>query len=120
MKRLIVILLAILTGLWVAPVLTGCGGTKGKAQAAMDKGDEIVILIEKDSRTLVVKTDKTFSDLYKEISAGKKPDAGAFENHQGMERAGMVDAPLEHHVVVEPFAVLSELERDVAVVHHFE
>ncbi len=79
MKRLITLMLAILIGLSGVSLLPGCGGTKGKAQASMKKGDEIVVVIEKDSETLVAKMDKTFLDLYKEINAGKTPDAGAFD-----------------------------------------
>jgi hypothetical protein len=79
MKHLVTIISMTLICLFGFTVLPGCGGTKSQAQASMKKGDETVVIIEKDSKTLVAKTRQTFSDLYKEIHAGKTPDAGAFE-----------------------------------------
>lgn len=79
MKRLTTLMLALLVGLSWALLLPGCGGTKGEARASMKKGDEIVVVIEKDSETLVGKIDSTFSGLYKEINSGKTPNAGAFD-----------------------------------------
>ena len=104
MKRLTTLMLAFLVGLSGASLLPGCGGTRGKAQASMKKGDEIVVVIEKDSETLVVKMDKTFSDLYKEINAGKTPDAGAFDKsskvitalaHKMLDKASQAKAEYE-------------------------
>jgi uncharacterized protein YoxC len=79
MKRLVAITSMMLICLLGSAFLPGCGGTRGQAQAYMKKGDETVLVIEKDSKTLVAKTNQTFSDLYKAIDAGKTPDAGAFE-----------------------------------------
>jgi len=79
MKRLMTLALGIIIGLFWITVLPGCGGPKGEARSHMKKGDEIVVLIEKNSKTLVAKMDKTFSNLYKQMNSGKTPDAAAFD-----------------------------------------
>jgi hypothetical protein len=79
MKRFLTFTLAILIILSPVSILSGCGGPEDEARSYMKKGDEIVVAVEKNSKTLVTKMDTTFSDLYKQINAGNTPDTAAFD-----------------------------------------
>ena len=62
-----------------AVLLSGCGGDLGSARAYVKKGDETIAVVERKSKTLGSSMEKTFTDLYNEISAGKTPSPTSFD-----------------------------------------
>lgn len=62
-----------------AVLSAGCSGDLESAKAYVKKGDETIAVIERKSKTLGASMEKTFTDLYNEISAGKTPSSTSFD-----------------------------------------
>lgn len=63
-----------------ASFLVGCGGDLAKAREYVRNGDEQVAEIEKEGQQLGNEMTGAFDAIIKDISAGRTPDAGAFES----------------------------------------
>ncbi len=61
-----------------ALLASGCGGDAGKARGYVEQGNELIAAVEKQGEELGALMDSAFSDLYKEISSGSKPDVVSF------------------------------------------
>jgi hypothetical protein len=78
MRRSAIAGAVLLLSISITAVLPGCGGDLGSARAYVKKGDETITVIERKSKTLGASMEKTFTDLYNEISAGKTPSPTSF------------------------------------------
>jgi hypothetical protein len=78
MRKTAIASLVLVLSLSVAVLVTGCSGDLGSARAYVKKGDETIVVIERNSRSLGSSIEKTFTGLYNEISAGKTPSPAPF------------------------------------------
>ncbi len=78
MRKLINLTLVVFLGIALSGMLEGCGGDRGKAREYLERGDKIIVVIEKKSETVGSDTQTMFTDLFGALSSGKAPDVASF------------------------------------------
>lgn len=93
-----------------APLLPGCGGSSGAADAYIKKGDEIKAELDEASERLAERIEKMFSVLYKELSKSLEPDLAGFENSAGKVKALAADMSVEARKARKAYERVMELD----------